>query len=89
MLALLTTAILALSVLKVPSGAPEPTNVSTSAVKTQHSLSLQVFVFATLDSDSLEDSAKLALTTTSSPMDTVLHAQLTQPTTQPPKIVSA
>jgi hypothetical protein len=89
MLALLTTAILALNVLQVPYGAPKPTNASTSVAKTQHSLSLQANVFATLDLVYLEASAKLALATTSSPMDTVLHAQLTQPITQPTKIVSA
>ncbi len=89
MLASLTTAILARNVLQVLSGAPEPTNASTSVDRIQHFLSPQVPVSATLDLVYLEDSARLVPTTTSSPMDTVLHAQLTQPITQPTKTVSA
>ncbi len=89
MLASLTTAILARNVLQVLSGAPKPTSASTSVDRIQHSLSPQVLVSATPDLVYLEDSARLVPTTTSSPMDTVLHAQLTQPITQPTKTVSA
>lgn len=85
----LTTAILAPNALKVLSGVLRPINASLSVVKIQCSLNLQESVFVTLDLVFLEDSAKNAPITISSPMDFALLAQSTQPSTQQPKTVTA
>jgi hypothetical protein len=68
---LLTTAIPARSALKVPSGAPQPTSASSSAVKTPPTLPLLEPAPATPDTVSTEVHANSAPTTTSSPTDTV------------------
>lgn len=86
---LLTTATPVQNALKVPSGVLKPTNASISVAKIQLSLSQLALVSATQDSVYLEDSVKVAPTTTSFPMDTVLHAQSIQPSTQLPRTVTA
>lgn len=83
-----TTAIPVLSALLVLSGVLKPISASTSVVRIQPSLNQQVPVSAILASVYLEDSAKLAPITTSSPMGTVLHAQSTPPSIHPLRTVT-